>query len=61
MNIHIDHKGTICNGIETRLKDLLDYLNANQDNNKYNTKEMSAYDFSILKGEISSILEYFED
>lgn len=61
MNIHIDHKGKISEGIERRLKDLLTYLKANQDNNQYSTKEMSAYDYSVLKGEIEHILEYFED
>lgn len=61
MNIHINHKGKISEGIESRLKDLLDYLKTHQDLNKYSTKEMSAYDYSVLKGEIEHILEYFED
>lgn len=59
MNIHINHKGEICNMIEDKLRDLLVSIKASENKKKCSTREMTEYDFTVLKNEIENMLEYF--
>lgn len=61
MSISIEKRGPIVDGVEKRLKELLKFITENQDRNSYITKEMSAYSFSLLKGQIEDLIADLED